>query len=31
MIDAGHGSVIRSVYIDKDALGNVPRATLQVV
>ena len=25
------GDVIQSVYIDKDALGNVPPATLQVV
>jgi hypothetical protein len=25
------GSVIQSVYIDKDALGDVPPATLQVV
>ena len=25
------GSIIQSVYIDKDALGDVPPATLQVV
>ena len=25
------GAVIQSVYIDKDALGDVPPATLQVV
>ncbi len=25
------GSVIQSVYIDKDALGDVPPATIQVV
>ena len=27
----GDGSVIQSVYIDKDALGDVPPATIQVV
>ena len=27
----GDGSVIQSVYIDKDALGDAPPATIQVV
>ena len=27
----GDGSVIQSVYIDKDALGDVPPVTIQVV
>ena len=27
----GRADVIQSVYIDKDALGDVPPATLQVV
>ena len=26
-----YGSVIQSVYIDKDALGDAPPATIQVV
>ena len=29
--NTGDGSVIQSVYIDKDALGDVPPATIQVV